>query len=278
MTFRYGWMNRVYEVILFLQTGIPPFAWTLHHNLGHHKHYLDPALDPAAWQESDGRVMNRIKYDFYNAARVYPEIVRIGGSRPKLLKRFLIWTAICLAILGALLWHAPLATLVVIILPMPIMLVGLLDNTYQQHQGLDMRTDATASRNTTNRFYNLVSWNLGYHTAHHKHPSVHWSKLPKLHQQMRNSIPDELVCDSVFLSACGKQQPGTAIGGHRRKRLLDAQVAYTLEQMKGKALRAHVESNVDYLLEMGSKLRLSDLVSEEMIRATALKYASDMEP
>lgn len=220
MTFRYGWMNRVYEVILFLQTGIPPFAWTLHHNLGHHKHYLDPALDPAAWQESDGRVMNRIKYDFYNAARVYPEIVRIGGSRPKLLKRFLIWTAICLAILGALLWHAPLATLVVIILPMPIMLVGLLDNTYQQHQGLDMRTDATASRNTTNRFYNLVSWNLGYHTAHHKHPSVHWSKLPKLHQQMRNSIPDELVCDSVFLSACGKQQPGTAIGGHRRKRSL----------------------------------------------------------
>lgn len=61
-------------------------------------------------------------------------------------------------------------------------------------------------------------------------------------------------------------------------RLLDAQVAYTLEQMKGKALRAHVESNVDYLLEVGSKLRLSDLVSEEMIRATALKYASDMEP
>ncbi|MGB1221252.1 MAG: hypothetical protein ACPG43_06920 [Alcanivoracaceae bacterium] len=61
-------------------------------------------------------------------------------------------------------------------------------------------------------------------------------------------------------------------------KLLEAQVAYTLDQLQGKALRGHVESNVDFLLEAGSKLRLADLVSEEMIRATALKYASDMEP
>src|SRR5690554_2319596 len=33
MTFRYRWMNRIYEVILFLETGVPPFAWTLHHNI-----------------------------------------------------------------------------------------------------------------------------------------------------------------------------------------------------------------------------------------------------
>jgi hypothetical protein len=30
------WLNRAYEVVLFLQTGTPPFLITLHHNLGHH--------------------------------------------------------------------------------------------------------------------------------------------------------------------------------------------------------------------------------------------------
>lgn len=203
-TFRRQWQNRIYEVMLFFLTGIPPFAWTLHHNLGHHKHYLAPELDPSAWQDKAGRVMPRIRYDLYNAARIYPEIIRIGRQRPKLLKRFYRWTAVSVALLGLLLWQAPAATLILVILPMPLMLIGLLDNTYQQHQGLDMRSDFTASRNTTSRLYNLVSWNLGYHTAHHCHPSVHWSKLPALHASLADRIPDELVCDSVLLSRCGK--------------------------------------------------------------------------
>jgi hypothetical protein len=38
-------LNRAYEVILFLQTGTPPYLITLHHNLGHHPHYLEPEQD-----------------------------------------------------------------------------------------------------------------------------------------------------------------------------------------------------------------------------------------
>lgn len=201
-TFRPRWMNRIYEVILFLETGIPPFGWTIHHNLGHHKHYLHPPDDPSGWQNPDGSTMNRIKYDLYNAARVYPEIIRIGRSRPKLLRRFLTWTAVSLTVLSALIALRPVPALIIFVLPMPIMLVGLLDNTFQQHQDLDTRSDYTASRNTTNRLYNLISWNLGYHTAHHLYPNVHWSKLPELHERIRDRIPDHLVSDSVLLSSC----------------------------------------------------------------------------
>jgi len=206
MTFRPRWMNRVYEVILFLETGVPPFAWTLHHNIGHHQHYLDPKLDPSAWQEQDGRTMNRIRYDLYNALRVYPEVIRIGRSRPRLLRQFFLWGAISLAVLATLIALAPKQALIIFVLPMPIMLIGLLDNTYQQHQGLDMGDDHTASRNTTSRLYNLISWNLGYHTAHHMHPGTHWSKLPAVHEQIRHRIPDHLICNSVLLSACDRQK------------------------------------------------------------------------
>ncbi|MDF1630047.1 MAG: fatty acid desaturase [Alcanivoracaceae bacterium] len=205
MTFRHRWMNRVYEVILFLETGVPPFAWTLHHNLGHHQHYLDPKLDPSAWQQKDGKTMNRIRYDLYNAARVYPEVIRIGRSRPKLLRNFITWTSVSLAVLAVLIWLAPKQALIVFVLPMPIMLLGLLDNTYQQHQGLDMSGDHCASRNTTSRLYNLISWNLGYHTAHHMHPGVHWSKLPELHEKISHQIPAHLICNSVLLSSCDRQ-------------------------------------------------------------------------
>jgi beta-carotene hydroxylase len=205
MTFRPRWMNRVYEVILFLETGVPPYAWTLHHNIGHHQHYLDPTLDPSAWQQPDGRTMNRVRYDLYNAARVYPEIIRIGRTRPRLLRQFTIWTTLSLMVLAALIWLAPKQALIIYVLPMPIMLIGLLDNTYQQHQGLDMSSDHTASRNTTSRLYNLISWNLGYHTAHHMHPGVHWSKLPELHRKIEQRIPEHLICDSVLLSACDRK-------------------------------------------------------------------------
>lgn len=206
-TFRYPWMNRVYEVILFLQTGVPPYAWTLHHNLGHHKHYLDPKLDPAAWQGEDGKLLPRVKYDLYNAMRIYPEVIRIGQSRPKLLKRFYLWTAISLAVLFVLFLWKPLAVGIIFMAPMPIMLLGLMDNTYHQHQGLDMSSDYTASRNTLSRLYNLISWNLGYHTAHHSRPNVHWSDLPKLHETIKDNIPSHLICNSLFLSDCERRKP-----------------------------------------------------------------------
>lgn len=213
-TFRPRWMNRVYEVVLFLETGIPPYGWTLHHNLGHHKDYLDQDNDPSGWREPDGRVMNRIKYDCYNALRVYPEIFRIGRRYPRVLRQFKRWGLVSLAVLALLIVFNPLPALIVFVLPMPIMLLGLLDNTYQQHQDLDISSDYTASRNTSNWLYNLISWNLGYHTAHHMRPSLHWSELPEFHARIRHRIPDQLVCDSLLLSRCGKRRAGLpAIGG-----------------------------------------------------------------
>lgn len=71
-----------------------------------------------------------------------------------------------------------------------------------QHADLDLSSEATASRNTTNRLYNLVSGNLGYHAVHHMKPHVHWSELPAMWEKMRAQVPAGLQCDSVLLSAC----------------------------------------------------------------------------
>lgn len=195
-------LNRGYDVLLFLETGVLPYAWTLHHNLGHHKLYLDQARDPAPWRHADGRVMSRLWYDITGALRIYPEVFRIGRAYPELLRRFKRWAVISLVVLGVFFLLDPAKALILFVVPMPFMYLGLLDNTYMQHADLDLASEYTASRNTTNRFYNLVSGNLGYHAVHHIRPSVHWSELPALHERMKGLIPAGLQCDSVLLSAC----------------------------------------------------------------------------
>lgn len=201
-TFRQAWLNRPYEVILFLETGVLPFAWTLHHNLGHHKDYLDQDKDPANWRLPDGRVMSRIRYDVVGALRIYPEIARIGRDYPELFRRFKRWSAVALAVLGVFVLLDPVKALLLFVAPMPIMYLGLMDNTYMQHSDLDLRSELTASRNTTSRLYNLISWNLGFHTAHHMKPHVHWSRLPGLYASLERQIPAGLKCESLLLSAC----------------------------------------------------------------------------
>lgn len=201
-TFMRPWMNRIYEVILFLEVGILPYAWTIHHNIGHHKDYLDQDRDPANWRTPDGRVMSRLRYDVVGALRIYPEIWRIGRGYPELFRRFKVWGTVSLGVLAVFLALDPLKALVLFVAPMPVMYLGLLDNTYMQHSDLDTRSDFTASRNTTSRLYNLISWNLGYHTAHHIKPHLHWSRLPSYYREIEAGIPSGMKCDSVLLSAC----------------------------------------------------------------------------
>lgn len=201
-TFLSPWLNRGYEVILFLETGITPYSWTIHHNIGHHKDYLDQDRDPANWRLPDGSVMSRVRYDVVGALRIYPEILRIGRDYPELFRRWKVWSTVSLLVLCVFVVLDPLKALVLFVLPMPVMYLGLLDNTYMQHSDLDTSSHFTASRNTTNRLYNLISWNLGYHTAHHLKPHVHWSRLPALDEEIRHRMPEGVRCESVLLSAC----------------------------------------------------------------------------
>lgn len=191
--FTRAWLNRPFEVILYLQTGTSPFSWTIHHNIGHHKSYLDQHKDPSKWQEPDGRTMSRLKYDVLNALLIYPQIRRIGQQHPVLFRRFVFWLVISNLVLCTLIWLNPVNALIQFVLPMLAMLFILLDNTYQQHSGLSTHDHFVASRNVEHWLYNIPSWNLGYHTAHHLLPGLHWTELPRLHEQIRARIPPQLI-------------------------------------------------------------------------------------
>lgn len=191
-------LNRVLEIIMYLQTGTSPLSWTIHHNIGHHHDYLHPERDPSAWKHPDGRPMARLYYDFVNAAMIYPAIWQIGREHPALFARFKrLFLISNLVLLGFFLLD-PVMTLIVFVAPMLTLLVLLLDNTFLQHSGLALDNHLVASRNVENRLYNLTSWNLGFHAAHHLRPGIHWTELPALHASIRPQIPPHLITTSLF--------------------------------------------------------------------------------
>lgn len=63
----------------------------------------------------------------------------------------------------------------------------------------------------------------------------------------------------------------------KAEQLLDAQVAFIVDQISDGNFQAQVESNVRLALENARSIKLGDVITSESIKKTAIKYASDME-
>jgi fatty acid desaturase len=100
---------------------------------------------------------------------------------------------VCAGVVGVLVAIHPLNALLVFVAPLPAALLLQAQATYHQHAGLSANDPLRASRSAVGRLYNLRTLNLGYHTAHHLRPSLHWSKLPAFHAEIAARLPAELV-------------------------------------------------------------------------------------
>lgn len=188
-TFRQSWLNRALEVVYGLQTGITGHAWVLHHSIGHHVNYLDQARDESRWQSADGSTKSEWAYTLEVGLTAYPRAWKAGAKYPELRRVFVAMGLLTLAVVAALVAHSPLNGLLVFVAPMVACLFFTAWSTYSHHTGLSTQSHFVASNNILHRGYNLLTGNLGYHTAHHYRPGVHWSKLEALHQQIADRIP-----------------------------------------------------------------------------------------
>jgi len=197
-TFRAPWLNRLLELSYALHTGMGTHAWLLHHVLGHHQNFLDQARDESRWKRADGGKMGLGRYVLEVAFTAYPRAFRVGRAHPDSQRTFLIFNALTWLVVGALVWAKPSAGLILVVLPMITSLLYTAWVTYDHHAGLDTDDQFHASYNIMNRWYNRLTGNLGYHTAHHYRPGVHWSRLPGLHARIADRIPAHLYCRSTF--------------------------------------------------------------------------------
>ncbi|MCB1646152.1 MAG: fatty acid desaturase [Pseudomonadales bacterium] len=198
-TFRETVWNRLLEVSYALHTGVTTHLWLLHHVLGHHHNYLDQTLDESRWKRADGTTMGELEYTMNVALTSYYRGWQVGRRYPHLYRTHLIYTLLVIALVAALTWFRPMQSLMLFILPM---ISGILITawvTYDHHAGLDeTENHFAASFNNLNPVFNLMTGNLGYHTAHHYKQGVHWSELPALHETIKAEIPQELYKKSFW--------------------------------------------------------------------------------
>ena len=197
-TFRNTVLNRGLEFAYALHTGVTTHLWRLHHVLGHHLNFLDQQKDESRWKRKDGTPMGVIEYTLNVAVTAYPRGFGVGKKHPKQLRPFVTYAILTFVIVALLVWYKPLPALFLFILPMITSLLFTAYVTYEHHSGLDTQNEFEASNNNLNPLYNLLTGNLGYHTAHHHKQGVHWSKLPQLHATIADKIPDHLFKRSVI--------------------------------------------------------------------------------
>jgi len=197
-TFRNSTLNRGLEFAYALHTGVTTHLWRLHHVLGHHLNFLDQKKDESRWMREDGTKMGVIEYTLNVALTAYPRGYVVGKKHPKQLKPFLLYTVITFVIVALLVWFKPVEALLLFVLPMITSLLFTAYVTYEHHSGLDTQNEFEASNNNLNRMFNLFTGNLGYHTAHHHKQGVHWSKLPQLHETIKDKIPEHLFKKSAI--------------------------------------------------------------------------------
>ncbi|MEO1070972.1 MAG: fatty acid desaturase [Pseudomonadota bacterium] len=183
--------NRLLEIMFGLQTGAVSNVWVLHHNLGHHDHYMDQSKDESAWRADDGEIKSPLKYTWNLAVTGYVRAFLTGAKHPTIRRTFILMTALHIAVLSALVWINPFNAVAIFIIPMLISFVMTCRHTYDHHAGCSEVDEYAASNNIMHRWYNILTGNLGYHTAHHLRPGLHWSKLPAFHARIASKIPPE---------------------------------------------------------------------------------------
>lgn len=187
-TFSIPFLNRILEVIYAFQTGIVGYGWVLHHNLGHHMHYLDQSLDESAWKSPKWERYSSLMYTWVVSLTAYYRAWKVWKKYPKIQKHFLTMCALQLILLGILIYLNPIAGLLIFLLPMITWLILTVYTTYHHHSWLESTDHHKASYNILQPWYNLLTGNLGYHTAHHMKGSLHWSKLPEFHAEIEQDI------------------------------------------------------------------------------------------
>jgi fatty acid desaturase len=194
--FRSTRVEFVFGTLCSLALGFTRTCFRLDH-MTHHRHYLDPALDTNSWRIETGR-SRRQRYALRHLFTVYSRAWRLAkqGGRPIALDYISELSAL-LAIFAAFLLAKPGVAAAVFLYPMVFNMFAVYYWAHHQHADLDSQTPLSASRTYDNATFNWLAFNVGYHAAHHHSPAVHWSKLPALHESLKDRIPDHLVLPSI---------------------------------------------------------------------------------
>jgi fatty acid desaturase len=158
--------------------------------------FLNQDKDESRWRDKNGNTMGYWRYSLEVTLTSYYRAFQVGKIQKKYKKErtdFIIFSLITVFSLILFSYINFFNAIFLFILPMLISLFLTSQATYKHHTGLDTKNVYEASRTDLNPFWNKLTGNLGYHTAHHARPNAHWSTLPELHEKIKHRIPIENI-------------------------------------------------------------------------------------
>ena len=120
----------------------------------------------------------------------------MGRNHPRLRRAFIGFGLLALAIIVTLVALNPVNGIFIFVFAPMASLTITVAATFHHHAGLDTDDHMAASHNYIGGLRNVLTGNLGYHTAHHYRQGLHWSKLPELHESLSDKIGDEFIRSS----------------------------------------------------------------------------------
>lgn len=190
--FRIEWLNTWFARFWTFSAGWPSFYWWHAHVVVHHSNLLGPTDWTLAKRKPDGSSENMFWYCFWHwpwrySVELWRDFTSGRGHRGVGRK------AIVELIIFAALWSIPFwidwrMALGLWVLPQwfaNCWTVG--PGMFVQHVSCVQKSTmfpVNHSNTFLSRFFNLTTFNIGYHLEHHDYPAVHWSDLPAFHQKM----------------------------------------------------------------------------------------------
>lgn len=194
--FRGAFLNEALSLVCTLSCGVPTEGYFAHHVLNHHKHNNDPHKDWSSIFDFQGaafpgRPVSILRYSLAFPLRALGRTLRfLWSCSDKSLRLNVVRSvAIAGAVLGGSFFIDPVRALLFLLIPWSVVWIGLGVNNFRHHAGCAMTSQFDSSMNNMSIFGTYLGFNIGFHTAHHLRPGLHWSLLPQYHGTIEKQIP-----------------------------------------------------------------------------------------
>lgn len=200
-------LNEVFGWLCFLSNGIPLEFYRVHHVKNHHRYnqlFNDLEKD---WSSTFGfrgchfpdqpvsKAYYVLTFPVITTASCLIHLLRSPGS--KSLKRFTASLAVIVFISIGLCLVNWTGFIMFLFVPWTVVIFAHGFNNYNQHIGCSLDDPYNSANESLSVFGKAIWLNIGYHIEHHMKPSLHWSKLPNLHRQIRPLIPSERLYKKI---------------------------------------------------------------------------------
>jgi fatty acid desaturase len=201
--------NALMGWLCHLSAGVPLETYKIHHVMSHHRYNNRFDASGRDWSSLFGfqgtslpeRPVNKAYYvaSFPFIAHGESLLWFLRAPTAKLSRRFVTSMLIVGSMSIFLASLNPTGFLIFFLIPWTVVVFGMGYNNYDHHVRCKMTGEHDSSNNFLNFYYTTLSFNEGYHVAHHLYPRVHWSRLP-LYHAADETIPNQVAPRKVRIT------------------------------------------------------------------------------